>query len=310
MSLLKKPEELESKKTLKGLIYGQPGVGKTTLALSSPKPVIIDFDRGLTRVMAKYRVPSLQVDSYQQVLDLINSNELDEFQTIVIDTLGKLVDRICDYSQKLNAKYKSASGQMTMQGWGDVKRKFKDLFRLLEAKNKSLIFVAHESEEKDGDTTIKRPDCSGSARKDITKELDFMGYMEMFGSKRTISFYPHGKYYAKNSLHLDEVIQIDELVGDNNFIEKNVFDLATRIEKENQALVVAYKKILSENQEKVDSIENIEQVNEFYNEFSEIEDIWDSRLLVKKMLAKKVKELNIEFDKANKVFVEKQKEAA
>jgi len=44
--LLTKPNELTVKLSYAGLIYGQPGVGKTTLALSSVNPVCIDADRG------------------------------------------------------------------------------------------------------------------------------------------------------------------------------------------------------------------------------------------------------------------------
>jgi ATP-dependent 26S proteasome regulatory subunit len=94
MGLLTKPNELTIKETYAGLIYGQPGTGKTTLALSSVNPVCIDVDRGMYRVEKRFQVPSLQVESYRQVLDLLNSNELDGFDTIIIDTLGKLIDRM------------------------------------------------------------------------------------------------------------------------------------------------------------------------------------------------------------------------
>jgi GTPase SAR1 family protein len=118
MGLLTKPNELTVKETYAGLIYGQPGVGKTTLALSSVNPVCIDVDRGMYRVERRYQVPSLQVESYQQVLELLNSNELDGFNTIVIDTLGKMIDCMGEYVAKNNPKYRQSNGQLTQQGWG------------------------------------------------------------------------------------------------------------------------------------------------------------------------------------------------
>ena len=51
MGLIKKPNELTVKNALSALIYGQPGMGKTTLALSSPQPLLLDFDGGVHRVM-------------------------------------------------------------------------------------------------------------------------------------------------------------------------------------------------------------------------------------------------------------------
>ena len=56
MGLIKKPNELVVKTNLSALIYGQPGMGKTTLALSAPHPLLLDFDGGIHRVNAALRV--------------------------------------------------------------------------------------------------------------------------------------------------------------------------------------------------------------------------------------------------------------
>ena len=47
MSIFKKPSELTYNSTIKALVYGQPGLGKSTLALSTPNPVLFDFDGGV-----------------------------------------------------------------------------------------------------------------------------------------------------------------------------------------------------------------------------------------------------------------------
>lgn len=61
MGLIKKPNELTVKNALSALIYGQPGMGKTTLALSSPQPLLLDFDGGVHRVNAAHRVDTVQI---------------------------------------------------------------------------------------------------------------------------------------------------------------------------------------------------------------------------------------------------------
>ena len=48
MSLFKKPSELEFVTTIMMLVYGQPGIGKSTMALSAPNPVLFDFDGGVS----------------------------------------------------------------------------------------------------------------------------------------------------------------------------------------------------------------------------------------------------------------------
>ena len=50
MALIKKAAELEINSAIKMMIYGQAGMGKTTLALSAPSPLLIDFDGGVKRV--------------------------------------------------------------------------------------------------------------------------------------------------------------------------------------------------------------------------------------------------------------------
>lgn len=303
MSLLTKPGDLTESQTFKGLIYGQPGIGKTTLALSAPNPVCIDFDKGMHRVQPQFRVPSLQVDNYKDVIELLNSDEIKPFDTIVCDTLGKLVDRICDYVASNNPKARQGDGQMTMKGWGEVKVAFQNLLKLLQSKGKSVIFVAHESEEKNGDDTIKRPDCSGSARKDIVKELDFMGYMEMVGNKRTINFSPTDKYYAKNSLGLDHAIEVPDTNKGNIFIARDIVKLSNERLAEQAALRDQYDDLIAIIDSNIENLKTTEDVNAYYAEMGKKEVIWDSAFYEKRKLADRVIELEIKFDKETKQFV-------
>jgi hypothetical protein len=303
MALLTKPNELVMKETYAGLIYGQPGVGKSTLALSSVNPVCVDVDRGMYRVEKRYQAPSLQVESYRQTLDLLNSDELDGFETIVIDTLGKLIDRVGEHVAKNNPKYRQGNGQLTMQGWGQVKIEFRALVKLINGKNKSVIFVAHESEEKEGDVTKKRPDVSGSARKDIVKELDFMGYMEMSGNKRTISFAPSGAYYAKNSMGLDSVIEIPEIRTGNTFI-RDVVVAAIRSRRErDKAQAGPYDELVKEIDAIAEAAKDIAALNEAYTRLAGLGQIWDSKLYARSKISEAAKALGAAWDKASNRFV-------
>lgn len=306
MSLLTSPSELKPNTVFKGLIYGQPGSGKTTLSLSAPNPVCIDFDKGMHRVQPQFRVPSLQVETYQQVLDLLGSGELDAFDTIVPDTLGKLIDRMCDYVASKNPKARQGDGQMTMKGWGEVKQTFHTFFKLLAAKNKSILFVAHESEEKDGDNTKKRPDCAGSARKDIVKELDFMGYVELVGQKRVINFNPTDGFYAKNSLALPQAIELpDPEKTGNNFIAKQIVELM-RIKAINEKeLGEKYTSLTTLIDGNISNLKNAQEVNAYYAEMGKKQVIWDSAFYEKRKLNEHLPKIGVEFDKTSKTFVSK-----
>ena len=88
MSMFKNPNELEINSTVKLLVYGQPGIGKTTLALSAPNPVLFDFDGGISRVNKAHQCPTLQVKSWDEALAALDELEkgVVDCKTIVIDT--------------------------------------------------------------------------------------------------------------------------------------------------------------------------------------------------------------------------------
>lgn len=303
MSLITKPSELKGNNVIKGLIYGVPGAGKTTLALSAPTPILLDFDRGLHRVSIQHRKDSLQVETYQQALEVINSPELANYKTIVIDTLGKLIDKLGDHVALANPKLKAGNGQLSMQGWGAVKQEFQALLKLLESKGKSCIFVAHESEEKDGDINKKRPDCAGSARKDIIKELDFMGYMSISGKKRVLDLSPSEFFYAKNSLGISDFLEIPFSKTSNDFLTKNIFEATKKMQIEQAELFEKYNSVIGIIESRIEEIATVEDLNAYYKDgYQKVENILSSHLIEKERLAEKAGELNTTFDKETKTF--------
>ena len=96
MTLIRKPNEIQIQGKIKMLIYGQPGMGKTTMALSAPDPLLIDCDNGVQRVNPAHISDTVQVSSYNDVLAVLNE-DLSPYKSLVIDTAGKLLDFIAAY---------------------------------------------------------------------------------------------------------------------------------------------------------------------------------------------------------------------
>ena len=88
MGLIKKKDEIELPSIIVGCIYGVAGIGKSTLALSAPKPLLLDTDNGIHRVQSEYRCDCVQVRRYNDILQVLFEEDLSEYQSIVIDTLG------------------------------------------------------------------------------------------------------------------------------------------------------------------------------------------------------------------------------
>ena len=77
------------------MIYGQAGMGKSTVALSAPKPLLLDFDNGVKRMNMAHleNIDTVQVTSWSDVQQVLQE-DLSAYQTIVVDTIGKMMDFI------------------------------------------------------------------------------------------------------------------------------------------------------------------------------------------------------------------------
>lgn len=78
----------------KVLIYGPSGMGKTTLATTTPKPVFVGIDDGGRKIRNPITSEALMavngVESFEDVRTVLQGNALDGFETIVIDTVTEL----------------------------------------------------------------------------------------------------------------------------------------------------------------------------------------------------------------------------
>lgn len=72
-----KPTELDfGNQKFSVLIYGAPGVGKSTLAFSAPNAIMFDLDKGIQRVNARHRQLVAREDNYEELLGDIESEDI------------------------------------------------------------------------------------------------------------------------------------------------------------------------------------------------------------------------------------------
>ena len=298
MGLIKKAYEIDTNHLkLKVLLYGQPGIGKTTLALSSPRPLLIDTDGGVHRVRAEDRVDTLQVSNYKEVLQVLNEN-LSEYDTIVFDTAGRLLDYMSAWLIENDPKLAKRDGALTISGFGSRKAEFQNLLKRISIMRKYLIFVAHEKEEKNGDTKIIRPEIGGSSGGDLIKDLDLVGYMEAHGNIKTISFTPCEKFYAKNSAHMDEVIKIP-ILGDkvkNTFMRSIIAKNEEAIRKESDQ-IKTFKETITKITSIVEGISDADSANAAISQIAELEHIWDSKAKANELIQARTNSLGLKYVK-------------
>ncbi len=302
MSKIKKPSELSVTTLLKALVYGQPGIGKSTLALSMPAPLLIDCDRGVHRVEPQHLSDTVEVDSWEDIDEVLDDKEtLKNYQTIIFDTGGKLIDFMTAYILKTEPKLKMGSGQLSLQGYGVRKVMFQALLARIQVMNLHVMFLAHEREEKDGDTRYVRPEIGGSSGGDLIKELDIVGYMEAIGKKRVIRFNPQEKFYAKNALRLPDPMDVPDTEKGNVFMQGilKIYNqhLATR-----KAQGEAYGDLMELVRQNAEDVKDAKKANEFMEWALELEHIWDSKFQASRLLNARAKELGLVWDSNKKCY--------
>lgn len=141
MSLIKKSNELVIPTTVKMMIYGQAGMGKSTVALSAPKPLLLDFDNGVKRMNMAHleNIDTVQVTSWSDVQQVLQE-DLSAYQTIVVDTIGKMMDFIITY--------KCGSRQPSIKDWSGINAEFSWMTRTLSGLNKHIISLPIATQEK------------------------------------------------------------------------------------------------------------------------------------------------------------------
>jgi hypothetical protein len=210
------PEDILEVKAVKVLIYGAPGVRKSTYAMSAANPVVFDWDKGIRRVSAKYRSKYAVPKDWVDAVTTLSNVDFSNFKTIVTDTIGASLDVLTEHIKK-TLGLKQADGSLTTKGYGALKSIWKQgYFNSLESLEMDLVFVAHQSEERvtkgKEETVFLRPDIVGGTLKEVLKTMDLVGYMDYVQGRPTISFSPKdGVFFAKNSAKLPDLIFIDEM---------------------------------------------------------------------------------------------------
>ena len=309
MGMIKRPSELSVKATLSVLIYGQPGIGKTTFGVSAPDAVLFDYDGGVQRINGAHQVPTLQPTSWEDTNLALQEiqNEMPEVKTIVIDTVGKMLDYMSAYIIKTDPKMAMRDGSLSLKGYGVRKQMFVNFIKQLALMGKNVVFIAHEREERRGEETFKRPEIGGSSANDLIKELDLVGYMYAVGKERVITFDPAEYYYAKNTCNLPAAIKLPVVVdeqgkGTSNVAFSNIVKSYKAAQEKRQEMTAEYEQLLDLIEETVSFATDAESLNEVMAKVFGFEQIYDSFLKAQRAIANKGKELGCTYNKIAKRY--------
>ena len=310
MAILQPAEMDFSNQKFSMIISGSPGIGKTTLALSAPDPVLIDFDKGVARVRAAHRKTTIEADTYEEVLKDLESPQVKACQTIVIDTGGSFVTYLQDWAMRDNPSLnRQKNGAISLKGFGAVKAEFVRFTNWLKyTLNKNIIYVFHTVEQRDGDVTRQRLLCEGAARDIVWQPCDLGCFMQMVGEDRLVGFTPTEQYFAKGCYGVQGLLKLPRLDDGvpNDFLNRLFERARENIRQEAEAHrgeQEAYEAAMERARELIEGIRDPATALETAHQLKKLSHHLTSEREAKALLAAKFKALGMRWDREVGAYV-------
>ncbi|MBX3045102.1 MAG: ATP-binding protein [Candidatus Kapabacteria bacterium] len=282
------------------LLYGEPGAGKTSTALSSSKPILFDFDGGVQRCEFRTGKDIVRISKWTEITSSFAKFDemLADYDTIVIDTVDNCLKYIRIYIEDSDYKMKTNKLQM----YGRMKDEFELFLNRIKNMNKNVVLIAHSTTEEQNGVQRTIPKITGGSRDIVASTSDYIGYMRMINNQRTVNFNPtdlnEGKVTGKFGIIKLPDFREESEHGSNFFA--GIFEQmrkAMQLSADNQAQAVQDIKIFAD---RILKSNNADSLHELMNEMSQIKNG------VKKQLWERMKvragELNLEFDPEKKKF--------
>ena len=302
--MIVKPSEMKFEgKKLFIIIAGVPGIGKTTLALSAPKPLLIDLDKGVDRVETRYRTDTDVVGSYEELRNDLEKADLSPYETIVIDTGGKLLEMLKPVVIARDQKNAQTNGDLSLKGYGAVKKMFNEFVSYVKSLNKHIVMVFHATEVTDGEMTKLRIRVEGKTRDEVWDSVDIGGFLEMRGNKRIIGFSNCDRYYAKGTHGIHGTYDVPVLNGRNNntFLTDLIKKVLNDLTSENKEFT-EYQELMRVLLPHITNADNARLLNKAYDEVKKAEHKLTSKNELWNALNERAKALGLEYDKDRNVF--------
>jgi len=228
-----KASQAISKAPIKVMIYGDSGVGKTTLAVTSPKPLVLLTEKnGVPSIHASNpNACIIYCSSIQDVRNVVSGimngdKELAQFETLVIDSLTETQRMIQDDVLK-----KARRDSMQLQDYGKLADATRGLIRVLRDLPINVVCTALndvDSEEATGTRHYQPIFIGKKTGKEIAQWFTCIGYMYRRDIKegddkvaqRNIMFDGASSVLCKTAPNLEGVIKNPNLTEIFNQIQK------------------------------------------------------------------------------------------
>jgi len=190
------------------VVYGPPGVGKTTFASSLEDLLFIDVEKGRTSILKTQNRPTIfQPDNPEELGEAylwLKANE-GKFKAVAIDTYTEvekwfLAEAVRQSVEKDPTKDPNLA---TQNDYGRASRRMTKMTRSFHSLPMLKVYICHEREEKDEETgsIMKGPALMPSVVRDLNAYVDYIFYMSVDrNGNRAVYTSPSSKYWAKHRI--------------------------------------------------------------------------------------------------------------
>jgi len=298
MKIVTKDEPLQMAQVVVG-IYGDPGIGKTSVAFSTANPLLLDFDRGAHR--SAFRGDTVQIESWDEVSGMSES-DLKGYDTIIVDTVGRQLDTITAYLAANDPKMVRRTGELTLQGYGALKGVFNSWLRRTMQIGKDIVLVAHAKEEKAaGDETNQRPDIQGGSYAEILKATDMLGYMFRGRNGAVLDFSPTERHVGKNAPGFAP-FEVPDLHAEPDWFATVLQSAKDTINERNSASKDVAAAV-SEVRDMVEAAQSADEINDLVASHITDAENKAAATQIGKLVKSQAKSLGLSYDKKAKAFI-------
>lgn len=182
---------------VKMLAYGDPGMGKTPIIETAPRPVLCACEPGL-RSMASSNVPTWEAYTAPKAFEflqwLTQSQEAANFDTVAIDSISQFAELVLEVELARNKDGRKAYGELsrTVYGW---------LNALYFMKYKHIYLICKKTIQEEGTLKKARPYFPGQdLNVKVPHLFDEILHMEKVISPKDGKMYPMFRTMGTDSI--------------------------------------------------------------------------------------------------------------